>query len=386
MVVRNTTIDFFSAVKISTIQDTTRTRKDSLLNLDKDSFLINKNEEGLINVGTVRQFNLEAIDSILRRTEERDAQISKDTIRDTVVYRPRYRRKIDTAELLYKQFGIAEFPIKENLDQDPFNQNVLYNFQSVKPAEKKVKQNVFIETETSNISESISYTGQRENKIKPQFISNRIQFDWITILLIVSLLLIGWVRLFNKKYLVSLIKSTVLYKESNTLYREKNSVMVKASFLINVLFISNISVFGLQLKHFYNFSFEGLDDYLLYFILFASFIGLNVFRFITSSSIGYLFLKQKIFLEYIHNVNIFTKNTGLFLFPVIVVMQFLPYDNLDFIIYTGIAIVIILYLFQLIRCFQIIIRKNLSIFFMILYLCAFEFAPFLVIYKMLLSQ
>jgi hypothetical protein len=112
---------------------------------------------------------------------------------------------------------------------------------------------------------------------------------------------------------------------------------------------------------------------------------LYIFRAVTTAFIGYVFLKQKVFSEYFHHVHLYTKNIGLFLFPVVIVLQFLTYEYLDFIGYIGLGVVFIFYFLQLIRSFQIINRKNVSIFYMILYLCAFEFAPFLILYKMFLT-
>ncbi len=384
MHIKSNTIDFFSAAKFfSATQDTVITQpiSNQTIRPDTISIITESQTKDTISLHPVREIDFAKIDSILKRSEEREKQIQEQVQREVALQRW-YRRKTDTTEILYKQFGIAGFPIKEKLDNDPFQQNFLYNIVSVKPVEKQVKQNIFIETQgESDYNTSI----KREIEIKPKYISGRIQFDWITILLIGSFLLLGWIRVFNKKYLVSLIKSVVSYQESNTIYREKNSLMEKASFMVNLLFISNISVFVIQLKHFFSISLENLEDYLLYFIVFGALTGLYIFRAISTSFIGFVFLKQKVFSEFFHNINIFTKNTGLFLLPIVITLQFLSYEYLAFIIYTGIIIIALLYLLQIVRSFQIIIRKNVSIFYMILYLCVFEFAPFLIIYKIVFS-
>ncbi|MCK5171656.1 MAG: DUF4271 domain-containing protein, partial [Bacteroidales bacterium] len=377
MHVRSNAIDFFSAAKnITATQDTVITQPDSNQTIGPDtiSIITESPTKDTISLHSVRQIDFAKIDSILKRSEERERQIQEQVQQEAAV-QSWYRRKTDTTEILYKQFGIAGFPVKEKLDNDPFQQNFLYNIVSVKPVEKQVKQNIFIETQDAG---DYNTSIKKEIEIKPRFISGRIQFDWITILLIGSFLLLGWIRVFNKKYLVSLIKSVVSYQESNTLYREKNSLTEKASFMVNLLFISNISVFVIQLKHFFSISLENREDYILYFIVFGALTGLYIFRAISTSLIGFVFLKQKVFSEFFHNINIFTKNTGLFLLPIVIPLQFLSYEYLAFIIYTGIILIALLYLLQIVRSFQIIIRKNASIFYMILYLCAFEFAPFLI--------
>ncbi len=230
------TIDFYSAVEsLSIKQDTTinATNSTPILeigslsgdekNIQKDSTLIK----------TIPRIDFSAIDSILLKSEEREKQIQEQQAREAAIQRW-YRRKVDTSEVLYKQFGIAGFPIKEKLDLDQFQQNFLFNINSVKPEEKEIKQTVFIESSEGINSHARSFikTQKDSKEIKPKYIPGKIQFDWITIVLIASFLLLGWIRLFNKKYLGSLIKSSLSYQESNTLYREKNSLMVRASFIL----------------------------------------------------------------------------------------------------------------------------------------------------------
>lgn len=379
---RNTTINYLSAIRnFGFQQDTIKTQSDSLVIQKSDSTEKDTVQKEFNNVNAIQQIDFSAIDSIFRRNEERERQI-KEQQEQQVSVKKWYRHEVDTTEILYKEFGIAGFPIKEKIKEDPFVQNFLYNISVVKPLEKPVKDAVFLEDTHQKQVESTQSDIRKE--ITPKYIPERLQFDWITILLIGSFLLLGWIRLFSKKYLGSLVKSVISYKESNTLYREKNSLMERASFMVNLLFLSNVAVFVIQIKHLWNIEIEEISDWIFYFVVVASLIALYIFRGVSSAFIGYVFLKQRVFSEFFHNVNIFTKITGLFLFPVVVAIQFLPYDYLNIMVYSGFSIIAVLYLLMLVRSFQIIIRKNVSIFYMILYLCAFEFAPFLIIYKILL--
>lgn len=329
------------------------------------------------------EFNQQQIDSILRVSEERIRQIEHQQQQTTELQQKKiYKPKIDTAKILYREFGVANFPVKERLENDPFNQNIFLNFKSTKPKQEQEKQSVFIEepftqTNTKNYTETAD-----EKDVKPYPTAKKEQFDWITILLVVSFGLIGWLRLFHKKYLLSLLKSTIIYQEAYSLYRDKNSLMQKASFVGNLLFVSNVSLFVVQLSKIFQLQWVDMPEYELYIMAAACLTGLYIFRAITTGFIGFIFLKQQLFSEYFHHVHLYTKNIGLFLFPVVIALQFLTYDYLDFFVYIGFGIFFVFYLLQLIRSFQIINRKNVSIFYMILYLCAFEFAPFLILYKM----
>jgi hypothetical protein len=379
MLVRNTSINYFTAVeKYSFEQDTVihqqKIKDNSLQIITKDTIKVD-----FINIGTIKTFDLQAIDSILKVSEQRELQIKAQT--DSIVKKPVYRRALDTTELFYKQFGIASFPLHEELDKDPFQQNIFLNFSDIKPKEAKLDQ-VF-EHASSEYTEVQPV--QEKEKIQPKYFTRDAQFDWITILIVAIFLLLGWVSLFNKKYLGSLVKAVVSYKEANNLYREKNSLMLRASFIINIIFITAISLFIIQLNQYLSLGTEKIAKHLLYLFIMVGFMGLYMIRFISAKFIGFVFLQQRTFSEYLHNVNIYTKVTGLFLLPVVIALQYLAVEYLIVFIWIGLITIGILYFLQTLRAFQILIRNNVSIFYMILYLCAFEITPFLMIYKLLLS-
>lgn len=333
--------------------------------------------------GKIKTLDLSSADSIFRINEEREIQIQKEN-------QLRYKNKIqktDTSKLLFENLQIYKIPLSERFNQDLFYQNFLYNLPVNKETENIKNQIVIIENPVLNqkLGEKQKTIAERRMEIEPRVKGNKLHFDWILGVLLLSFIILGFVRLFFNKYLVSLIRSAISYQEASTMFREKNSLMEKASFLVNILFLSNISIFVIQVTQFYNVQFGNLKHYYLYAIIFAILLVFYIYRAFTTWFVGSVFLKQKVFQEYFHNVNIFTKNTGLLIFPVIVTLQFLSLEYLPVIIYIGMAGIGLLYLLQIHRSFQVIIRKNVSVFYMILYLCAFEFAPLLIIYKLLLS-
>jgi hypothetical protein len=97
--------------------------------------------------------------------------------------------------------------------------------------------------------------------------------------------------------------------------------------------------------------------------------------------IGFLFKVPNEFAEYIHNINLFNKNIGLFLFPIVILYPYIDESIRPAVLYLGIAILSIMFLLRTIRGFQIIMRKGVSFFYLILYLCAIEILPVLIVVK-----
>ena len=365
MQLKGRTIDFFTAIdEFSLKQDTIPSSPK--IGLDQSTDISN-------NVKKIKKIDINAIDSILRLSEDRERQIQAQ--KQQVFKRKTYKKKYDTTELYVKQFGIAGFPLKEKMDKDPFNQNIFLNFSNARGITHSADK-VFIEEKQPEV-------GLKEKHIDSD-ISRKMQFDWVTFLFVGMLLLLVWVQVFNKKYLNTLFKSVVNYNESSTLFREKNSLTTKASFVLNILFVASVSLFALQVGDYLKI--ENSLSYINYLVLCGSFLAFVLLRFITSGFVGYVFLKQRVYSEYLYNANIYLKVTGLLLLPVIIVLQFVSYDYLNFVIYLGVGVVVFLYLMSVFRAVQIIIRNKVSIFYMILYLCAFEITPLLIVYKLLLSQ
>jgi len=331
-------------------------------------------------VRKIQVIDFSAVDSIFRASERRDSAIIVEQQAPKVIY----RRKLDTTEILYKQFGIAKFPIKETIETDLYSENFLYHFKQIKPQEKN-EQSVFVEESElvkPNNNETIIQTRENTN-INPVQFAEKTDFDWTTMLLILSFIFLGWVRLFNKNYFTLLFKSVFSNNDSSAFYREKNAVTTRASFILNLFFNINSALFVVLLNQYFQvFASESIT---LFAVSFVSLIVLYIFRGLNSAFIGYIFLKQKVFDEYFFNVNLFIKVTGLVLFPLNVILRFAPYSYQNIIIYTGLVVIVLFYFLLIVRAFQLIIRKNTSLFYMILYLCAFEFAPFLIVYKLLLS-
>ena len=359
------------------MQDTTRQVNKSFPSLQLSNPL-NPADTGEKSFFLKTPLNEQNIDSIFQRHEERELQYQQDIRLQKV---QRWTTKVDTSKLLYDNLGFYTNDLSHNFNNDPIQQNFLYSIPTIKDEIGNKKSQVFIYTQKESKNQKlIDY----QSFIKART-DSKIVFDWISLVIFVSIVLLGWIRLFFNKYFVLVVKSTFSYHESIALFREKNTVVERFFFLLSLLFLFSTSVFALQLSHFFGISFND-DQYNLFFIVvFVSLIGLYLLRFISSSIIGSVFLKQKLFSEYMHNVNIYTINTGIILLPVIIFLQYLSFRYLKFIVYFGIVSIVVLYFIQLLRSFQIIIRKNVSIFYMILYLCAFEFAPFLIVYKLLLS-
>jgi hypothetical protein len=96
---------------------------------------------------------------------------------------------------------------------------------------------------------------------------------------------------------------------------------------------------------------------------------------------GSLFIGTSDTRELMFNMDNSYRAEGIILFPIVGVITFEPFGNAVFAIAAGIFTLLFFYGILLKRAVSILLKKQVSIFYLFLYLCTLEFLPLLIIYK-----
>lgn len=235
-------------------------------------------------------------------------------------------------------------------------------------------------------SESISASSEQ---IKPLGehgkLIQKAQNEWMIGISLFLLVLMAITRFSFGKYLFRVIDSVLNYQSSNNLFLEKNMRNIRGSIFLNTLFIINISLFLVQYSNCF-FSPENTEiPFSTYLYTLLGIMGLYLGKIITIRSMGYIFNGTNEAKEYLHTVFIYNKNLGIILLLITLSVPFIAEFSSALLLNIGLVIALIFYIFRLFRGIKILFRKHVSIFYMILYLCALEILPLLVIYKLLIS-
>ncbi|MFW5658193.1 MAG: DUF4271 domain-containing protein [Bacteroidota bacterium] len=205
--------------------------------------------------------------------------------------------------------------------------------------------------------------------------------DWIIGVFILISILLAWVRVYFGKYLHKVTNSTHNYQASYSLYRDKNVLLQRVNISLNWVFFLSTGVFLYQLVQLNQITIPWLQS-IQVFLFFLTGIGVfYLFRNMMVNITAYLFQQKELLGEYLYNVNLFYKNIGLFLIPVIVGIAYVNARYSMLLLYSGLAIVSVLFILRYLRGFQIILKNRVSVFYLILYFCTLEFLPVLVLYK-----
>ncbi len=209
---------------------------------------------------------------------------------------------------------------------------------------------------------------------------NSFNTDWVTILFILALILFASIRGSYSKYIGYLFQSLISYSTSFRLFREKNYSISHAAFRLDLIFYFTFSLFLYQVVEV--FQLELVNDNLLFFAVSIVVVtGYFILKKMAYYFIGLVFESVSETNEYLFNLDNFNRTVGIVLFPVVVLINYYPYEDPVFVVVVGIFMVTVFYAFLLQRGILILLRKQFSIFYLFLYLCTLEFLPLFLIYN-----
>ena len=207
--------------------------------------------------------------------------------------------------------------------------------------------------------------------------------DWAIAIFIVGFALFATVRLLFEKYLSQLLLSSINYAASLRMFRERSVSLTHASTLLDAIFYLVFSLLSFQILEMANIHWfvSGFYMYLLILLGVVAFFNLKKVSYFLQGSISENLLESQ---EFIFNMNLYNRISGLFLLPICLVIAFTPLESPYVVAVVGIVAVLASYVLLILRGIKILLRKHFSIFYLILYLCTLEILPLLFIYKLVL--
>ncbi len=229
----------------------------------------------------------------------------------------------------------------------------------------------------------------RAGSVKPENITPQSRFmythDWfLGIFLLVAVFFI-WIRIFYSKFFATLANALVSFQGSAKLFRERNVLVHRVSIVLDAVYILVMSLFLFEFTVHFKIAKAEISAFNLFLIFLNAIIFYSLLRRVILKMTGFLFLNQQVFSEYLHNTFVINKGLGIALFPVVIMAQYFPYPLISFILILGMIIYLASFIYKSFRGYQIIIRKDILLFYLILYLCTLEILPLLLGYKFVTS-
>jgi hypothetical protein len=205
--------------------------------------------------------------------------------------------------------------------------------------------------------------------------------DWVIGIVLIALILFAIVQTTTKSFIPGLTRFFLFRgaKEDGTrdligIFQWQSTIMNFSSFVI-------ISLFAFFAASYFDIIPENISGITVWLISLAVIIAALTLRHIVCVLTGILSGQDELFRDYLHTVYQSYRFGALFLFILVILMAYtrLLSEKSYFII--GVSLLLSLYLIRITRLLIIFINRNISIFYLILYLCALEILPVLLSIK-----
>lgn len=209
--------------------------------------------------------------------------------------------------------------------------------------------------------------------------------DSLFYLIVAIMFYFGLIRIFFEKYLDNLM--TLFFRVSLRQQQIREQVLQTPlpSLLLNILFIVSAGLYACFLLHYSRLG-AGVGFWALYLYCMALLAAIYLVKYMVLKFIGWVFSISRATDIYIFVVFMVNKMLGIFLLPFLIVIIFSGQDWREVFITISLAMIFVLWGYRILASYRPVRNEiKLTPFYFFLYLCAFELAPLLLIYKVLLT-
>jgi len=202
---------------------------------------------------------------------------------------------------------------------------------------------------------------------------------WFIGVLVLLLIIFSKIRISYSKLTSDMFTGFFRYRYILKIYDTKNSSNNIGYFLMNMLFLISVPLFLFQVGIFKGYIPNG--DYKILLFLIGAVMAFFAFKIMITHFIAAVFKGTKEANEYIFNLLMHFKVAGMIIFPLTICIPYIFSSVVPTVSGIGFLVLGLAYLSGIFRGIKILYLKHVSVFYMILYLCALEIVPALILLK-----
>jgi hypothetical protein len=210
---------------------------------------------------------------------------------------------------------------------------------------------------------------------------NPLHADWMIIIIIAVAFLYSLVKTRSKSIFPDFIKFFLLRGTNDPLSHDGGGLFYWQATILNLASFIIMGLFSYLIASFYNIIPSGFKGIIAWLIALGIICLAVTLRHVVCITTGAASDEREVYRKYLIDVYQSYRFGAFFLFILIILMSYtsiLPDQDL---IISGILILGLMYLIRIIRLLIIFLKRNISIFYLILYLCALEILPVLIVVK-----
>ena len=206
---------------------------------------------------------------------------------------------------------------------------------------------------------------------------------WYFIYLVLLIGIFAWIRLYYGNILIQTVQASSNFRVANRAFKDNSLLQNQLDRLLYLFYFFSMAFLLFYLELRIDLRPYGLQGGLLYLFNLGLLTGVFLGRLILINIAGFLFNRVKIMREYLYNIYIFNKLSGLLVLPLTFLLVYTKGTLQGLFFFFVIFVLSVIVIMRLIRGFVFSYRKEVLFFYMFLYLCALEIAPLVLLYRWL---
>ena len=348
-------------IKVDPVKNVILKESNNVLLFNKSTLLTNQSLNTQV-LDSLEQARKDRFDRIERWKKYQEYKKVQDSIK-------RHSYNIDTIPYFLKE-SKPELTISLNNIADQLNIDRYSLVSEVRNS--KARKSVFI-------GETIDVSNSSKMIVSKDMVSDeRNSFDFSVLLMLAAVLLLAVIRFNWKSSFARLFYAQFNYREFLKLFNENNLLVRRMNTMLDVLVVIVFSVFA---KEMYNIlvpesTLSGVDFY-LYSVL--GIVGFLLFSKVVKMAVGKLSLQKVIFNLHDSSFNLSLRILSVIFLPIAIGISFSSERYFLAFVYLSFILLITTFIYNSFRLLKIFHDKGVSSLFWILYLCALEILPIVII-------
>ena len=205
--------------------------------------------------------------------------------------------------------------------------------------------------------------------------------DWIILIILFATFLFSLVRRSSRNMLPAMMRFILFLGINDPYSRDTGGIFNLESTIKNLISFLILGLFGYFAASYNNIIPSTVTGILFWLISVLVVIMAVTLRHIVCIITGSASGQRDVFMEYLLGVYQSYRFSALFMFIIIILMSYTTILSVKSSLTVGIILFATLYMIRIMRLFIIFINRNISIFYLILYLCALEILPVVISVK-----
>jgi hypothetical protein len=205
--------------------------------------------------------------------------------------------------------------------------------------------------------------------------------DWIILIILLATFLFTIIRKSSDNIFQGVERFFLFKGVNNPASRDTGGLFTLESTLKNLISFLILGLFGYSAASYHNIIPSAPGGIIFWFISVIIIIAAVSLRHLVCLITGAASGERELFTEYLLAIYQFYRYSALLIFVVIILISYSTIFPLESCFTAGAIVLATLYLIRVIRLFIIFINRNISLFYLILYLCALEILPVVISVK-----